>query len=127
MLRLASVVRNKDPDLLVSWDTQGAGLGYIIERGSHDDINLDMAKLLGRIPFSPGKAGDMGENNSSLFSESSEKKLEPGKERAQKEAAWTGSGLGVDWDEKVGAGQAAASIVSQYQSLFLSFIVKRLI
>jgi hypothetical protein len=29
LLRLASIVKQKDPDVLVSWDTQGGGLGYL--------------------------------------------------------------------------------------------------
>jgi hypothetical protein len=70
LLRMSSIVRWKDPDMLLSWDTQGAGLGYLIERGAAlgrsgsngTDRNLDssangktppeidMARLLGRVP-----------------------------------------------------------------------------
>jgi DNA polymerase elongation subunit (family B) len=68
LLTLASIVRRKDPDMLVSWDTQGAGLGYLVERGvalgkgnyptsmSSDpgagnfQKEIDMARLLSRIP-----------------------------------------------------------------------------
>eukprot|EP00536_Pseudo-nitzschia_multiseries_P006259 jgi/Psemu1/255250/estExt_Genewise1Plus.C_1300068 len=101
--RFKDIVRAKDPDLMLSWDTQGAGLGYIIERGhalgkassscsgEGDSIRgetsgLDMAKLLGRTPM------DLNENP---------------------EQTWQGSGLGSDWDDRVGAGVAAASIVGR--------------
>jgi hypothetical protein len=60
LLRLSSVVYSKDPDMLLSWDTQGTGLGYLIERGSkvsgtttsdlsrESEQGIDMARLLGR-------------------------------------------------------------------------------
>eukprot|EP00546_Thalassionema_frauenfeldii_P003337 CAMPEP_0178934616 /NCGR_PEP_ID=MMETSP0786-20121207/23974_1 /TAXON_ID=186022 /ORGANISM="Thalassionema frauenfeldii, Strain CCMP 1798" /LENGTH=172 /DNA_ID=CAMNT_0020612443 /DNA_START=102 /DNA_END=617 /DNA_ORIENTATION=+ len=61
LLRLASIVRWKDPDMLISWDTQGAGLGYLIERGAligkttgpnkNAVGEIDLARLLGRIPI----------------------------------------------------------------------------
>ena len=125
LLRIASIVRVKDPDMLLSWDTQGAGLGYLIERGAalgkntakgeNATTEIDMARLLGRTPRAQIKAepdwlrqlvrsedttgtalagvGDKGNN-----AKASEK--------------WKGSGLGNEWDERVGAGAAAASIVS---------------
>ena len=35
---------------------------------------------------------------------------------------WNGSGLGVEWDEQVGAGTGASSVVSHSLSPFSSFI-----
>lgn len=117
--RFKDIVRLKDPDMIISWDTQGAGLGYMIERGvalgklsksgassENDSGSLDMAKLLGRTPtdhkstkFVASVPGDKGDGQK-LGQDSSEQK-------------WTGSGLGSDWDDKVGAGAAAASIVGR--------------
>jgi hypothetical protein len=129
LLRLAGLVRTKDPDMLLSWDTQGAGLGYIVERGANlgsdtSDSNasgqskLDMAKLLGRLPFCGGQRimrGEtkVGESTPGFFSESTDRRGDQSKGKAKDQPEWTGSGLGVDWDEKVGAGQVAASIVSR--------------
>ncbi len=116
LLRLASIVKYKDPDALMSWDTQGGGLGYLIERGvalakgpaasSSGDANedstskrgkeIDMVKLLGRI---------IKKTTSSSSSPDEQQEGEQNNE-------WSGSGLGSDWDERVGAGAAAASIVS---------------
>ncbi|EED88820.1 DNA polymerase, partial [Thalassiosira pseudonana CCMP1335] len=63
--RIASIVHNLDPDVLISWDTQGSGIGYLVERGVAlgkpiDDSNgagslsskckIDMSRLLGRTP-----------------------------------------------------------------------------
>lgn len=70
-----------------SWDTQGAGLGYLIERGFI--VEQDLATLLGRTPKQAKKSMNGSE-----------------------EKGWQGSGLGGDWDDKVGAGAAASSVVS---------------
>ena len=111
----------------MSWDTQGAGLGYLIERGENvenlskmgESTKLDMAKLLGRVPFSAGDKESKTEKTN-LFNESLEKRQDSGKVKTSKETAWSGSGLGVDWDESVGAGRVAASIVRHYGSPFSS-------
>ena len=109
--RFKDIVRIKDPDMLLSWDTQGAGLGYIIERGvaigktdsrqdesSRGDSGLNMVQLLGRTPK------DKNTSNLRIPAESGQKELDH---------KWAGSGLGSDWDEKVGAGAAAASIIGR--------------
>lgn len=116
LLRLASIVRRNDPDMLLSWDTQASGLGYIIERGfsiakdsttSPDAVRgIDMARLLGRTPrintppavsrFLPKMKPENADNISSNTEDS---------------VRWNGSGLGTEWDDRVGAGAAASSIV----------------
>ena len=129
LLRLASIVRWKDPDMLLSWDTQGAGIGYLVERGcalGKKDNNrvegpvnaeIDMARLLGRTPSAQAKADNKGmkafmSNNDGL---EVLKLNEPESTEIQsKDRRWRGSGLGSDWDERVGAGAAAASIVSDF-------------
>jgi DNA polymerase zeta len=119
--RFKDIVRMKDPDMMLSWDSQGAGLGYIIERGlalgnaNHVSINtpntksgsLDMVKLLGRTP-------NQNRNNELTASSGVEIKDVPktGQED-ESEKKFKGSGLGSDWDDKVGAGAAAASIVGR--------------
>jgi hypothetical protein len=131
LLRMSSIVRLKDPDMLLSWDTQGAGLGYLIERGAalgkpgtdrNFDSNanapeIDMARLLGRVPT----VGTRKEANSTLDQKKDEaveemdaKKTSSsrGKENSKENDRWKGSGLGSEWDDRVGAGAAAASIVS---------------
>ena len=121
LLRLASIVKYKDPDALMSWDTQGGGLGYLIERGvaiakgpatsnNGDSIEnnapkrgkeIDMVKLLGRII-----------KKTTTSSSSSLVPHDQQQEGGENSNEWSGSGLGSDWDERVGAGAAAASIVS---------------
>jgi len=108
LLRLASIVKWKDPDALMSWDTQGGGLGYLIERGvalgkepssEHGGENggasaklkaIDMVKLLGRIIKKREKS--------------------PSTDDSSENTEWSGSGLGSEWDDRVGAGAAASSI-----------------
>ena len=105
LLRLASIVKWKDPDALMSWDTQGGGLGYLIERGvamgkepSSDNGGenvgasakrkaIDMVKLLGRTIKKRAKS--------------------PSTDEDSENAEWSGSGLGSEWDDRVGAGAAA--------------------
>ena len=119
---LQDIVTRKDPDMLLSWDTQGAGLGYIIERSlvlgkdtgstgqdapSSDKPAFDMVQLLGRTKASISP--------SLFFTKPS--KIEEGKSprpstEGRDERKWKGSGLGSDWDDRVGAGAASASIVS---------------
>ena len=128
LLRIASIVRQKDPDMLLSWDTQGAGLGFIIERGAMlgkagvDGLRsspgslpkcvIDMARLLGRTP----SAKDDCDDTLNEFPKQSEN---GSTNELKQEGQWKGSGLGADWDERVGAGVAAASVVSAIFSLVL--------
>jgi len=56
LLRFSHLVQHFDPDILVSWDPKGAGIGYLIERGrelgSEDGSKeLNMIRLLGRTPL----------------------------------------------------------------------------
>jgi hypothetical protein len=133
LLRLASIVRWKDPDMLLSWDPQGVGLGYIIERGAilgkavdpsraspgkKGATEVDLTRLLGRLPTARKEADVVsksffdGERTSIDAKEIDKPKGETGGAAGKKE--WKGSGLGTDWDERVGAGAAAASIVSWF-------------
>ena len=117
LTRFASIVRNKDPDMILSWDTQTAGLGYLIERaailGDGDKGGFDLAILLGRTPRAK-QASFLG---TSFKDESGEKSAIDG----TGERKWQGSGLGQDWDDKKGAGSVASSIVSPI-SFFLWFM-----
>jgi hypothetical protein len=120
LLRISSIVRWKDPDMLVSWDSQGAGIGYLVERGAlayqhHDasgqsgstkSVEIDMSRLLGRTPAASG--GLPLSSNPKAVPMTSPTAGEP-----SGSVQWKGSGLGTDWDERVGAGAAAASIVSK--------------
>eukprot|EP00957_Ditylum_brightwellii_P047027 3570481-Ditylum_brightwellii.AAC.1 len=149
LLRLASIVQWKDPDTLLSWDTQGGGLGYIIERGvfltKNDDDDkrlesssssaIDMVRLLGRTPRvipQPSSSSQL-QNGSSSFSvfgnpiganqsetnDTHNKSIknqggsndDNSKQQQTNNYTWSGSGLGAEWDERVGAGAAAASII----------------
>ena len=116
LLRVASIVKWKDPDALVSWDTQGGGIGYLIERGaalggghaecedttksSRKRNSIDMVKLLGRIIKKPTSV-PAAKGGSSVK-----------KSGISNNDIWSGSGLGSDWDDRVGAGAAASSVVS---------------
>lgn len=131
LLRLSSLVRWKDPDMLVSWDPQGSGLGYLVERGavlgkSVDSTRnspekkppqeIDMVRLLGRLPTARKCPDDR--YHQSFFERDLKAdhkeidKLKGETEVMDEKNQWKGSGLGVEWDERVGAGAAAASIVS---------------
>ncbi|KAL7553101.1 hypothetical protein ACHAWF_016353, partial [Thalassiosira exigua] len=123
--RVASILQNKDPDVLVSWDTQGAGVGYLVERGiaigkpvdSNNDAapssgKIDLARLMGRTPratsYDDSENHTAANNSSSTFGieeESQQQKDDP--------QHWSGSGLGAEWDDRVGAGAAAASIAGR--------------
>ena len=121
LLRVASIVTMKDPDILLSWDTHGSGIGYLVERGvalgksanggdekvsSDNEGGIDIARLLGRIPkVSCGKESRKTEEYEGL-------NLIDGADKDETGGAWTGSGLGSEWDDRVGAGAAASSIVS---------------
>ncbi len=121
LLRIASIVQLKDPDALVSWDTQSGGLGYLIERGvalgkpinGNDGTvcsatKVDMARLLGRTPkviaLNEFKTQEKEENVIEAFNDVQQDRGD--------DYHFGGSGLGVEWDDRVGAGAAAASIVS---------------
>ena len=121
--RFKDIVRMKDPDLMLSWDTQGAGIGYIIERGhivGNSSVEssrvesaggLDMAKLLGRTPMDKKAANFVTSIPGGKAKESNLGQIEDSNENLQQ--TWRGSGLGSDWDDRVGAGAAAASIVGR--------------
>ena len=124
--RVKDIVRMRDPDMLLSWDTQGSGLGYLIERGlqigraGHDEVvsstetntGLDLARLLGRTPNDSRLSSftRSAQFDSCLRTDEEMRPLDVPKQREAE--MWKGSGLGSDWDERVGAGAAAASIVS---------------
>jgi hypothetical protein len=126
LLRLASIVRWKDPDMLLSWDTQGSGLGYLIERGAalgkdgaEGDLvsrELDMARLLGRTPTVSSKSEsrlyESDDAAGAALDEMDRSASKGAKVISTPSHRWKGSGLGTEWDERVGAGAAAASIVS---------------
>jgi hypothetical protein len=128
LLRLASIVRWKDPDMLLSWDTQGAGLGYLIERGialGKEDCadgsvskELDMARLLGRTPTVSsrsdlgGQQSDRDDAGGAALAGMNRFASAASKPTTATTPQWKGSGLGTEWDERVGAGAAASSIVS---------------
>jgi hypothetical protein len=130
LLRLASIIRCKDPDMLLSWDTQASGLGYIIERGvvigkgssEAPDVSreLDMARLLGRTPTKSmnsessliNRLFDDATETDVVLADMDQVTVSSSNAAPSSSNRWTGSGLGSDWDERVGAGAAAASIVS---------------
>jgi len=115
LLRFSSIVQLKDPDILISWDTQSAGIGYIISRGeelrkldlANKQYQLDMIRLLGRTPRSRQSSDCV--MNGSAVEEGDDNKI-------------TGSGLGTDWDDLVGAGVLASSIVRLLNTHFCYMI-----
>jgi hypothetical protein len=108
LIRLANIIRREDPDILLSWDTQGAGLGYVVERGTYIGMK-HIPDLLGRTPFA--KASDNDDKVVPMQGANQNGPEATGTD-ANQGHEWKGSGLGSDWDERVGAGAAAASIVS---------------
>ncbi len=128
LLRIASIVKQKDPDALVSWDTQGGGIGFLVERGvaigrsidgSKNATQIDMARLLGRTPRvvvhdSPSDIAKVA--SSSFVSEQHQN------ENGQ---LWSGSGLGGEWDDMAGAGTAASSIVSLTDIIYATSTLQR--
>jgi len=117
LLRLASIVRWKDPDVLTSWDTQGGGIGYLIQRGlflnnssNHDasGSDIDMVRLLGRTPRS-GKNKIVDHAPSTLINK--DEVIEQKKTDCSRK--WEGSILGAEWDERVGAGAGPSSIIGR--------------
>lgn len=127
LLRIAAIVRQKDPDALMSWDTRSRGLGYLIDRGDaisdKEDINkqkIDMVRLLGRTPNfdkapntnSYGHLFDtVGSSNEPNFNSSKPIRF--------------GSGLGSDWDDDVGAGVGPSSIVGRLVSISVFFLIEK--
>jgi hypothetical protein len=111
LLRISSIVQWKDPDVLVSWDTQAGGLGYLIDRGfalgkkeeessgQRKRMNIDMIRLLGRTPKCRAQKKD-------------EDFMNPSEDSTEGRKQFNGSVLGADWDERVGAGAGPSSIVS---------------
>jgi len=130
LLRICSIVRWKDPDMLLSWDTQGGGLGYLIERGAAIGKScsgpvgngvlspeIDMARLFGRTP-TVGTRSDVKpieqlcKQKDETTETGADQKSAPRDKDSSRSDRWKGSGLGNEWDDRVGAGAAAASIVS---------------
>lgn len=116
LLRLASIVRWKDPDVLTSWDTQGGGVGYLIQRGlalrnntNHDanGSDIDMVRLLGRTPRNCNVV-DHGPSTLIMKDQATEETKTPDFSRK-----WEGSILGAEWDERVGAGAGPSSIIGR--------------
>lgn len=70
-----------------------------------------MARLLGRTPSDQTRTSFFGKKDANTASEATNEKESTGEKT---ENTWRGSGLGSDWDEKVGAGAAAASVVSSH-------------
>jgi DNA polymerase zeta len=127
LLRFKDIIRKTDPDILLSWDMQGAGVGYIIERGvalgrSSSQVDssiggatvstsIDMVKLLGRTPTDKRFSHCIESNLVEKMNVNSEHG--GGEPDDAKAKDWVGSGLGSDWDDKVGPGAAAASIIGR--------------
>lgn len=116
LLRIASIVRMRDPDILTSWDPQSGGLGYLIERAAaiggkpgKQPGGLDMVRLFGRNPAVEQKPAIPVDGDRDFLA-LDPKNTSNAAEKTSSE--WKGSGLGPDWDERVGPGVAAASIVS---------------
>eukprot|EP00804_Cyclotella_cryptica_P015105 CCRYP_000678-RA/>CCRYP_000678-RA protein AED:0.04 eAED:0.04 QI:194/1/1/1/0.90/0.83/12/2203/2174 len=124
LLRIASIVQLKDPDILVSWDTQGLGIGYLVERGialgksvdgsedtasSSNEKKVDIARLLGRTPKG---ASTVDSNRKTGINEEFSLHVD-GSDGKDDDYIWAGSGLGAEWDDRVGAGAAAASIAGR--------------
>jgi len=121
LLRIASIVQLKDPDSLISWETQGAGLGYLVERGialgkpldGSNGVNfstttqIDLARLLGRTP-----RAFISDESTKTTQTTAGSSFGIEVDQEQKEHTFSGSGLGSEWDDRVGAGAAASSIVS---------------
>lgn len=105
------------------------GIGYLVERGVAlgkpiDDSNgagslsskckIDMSRLLGRTPKASSDEDKSGVSGAFELGGDQE-----GKEETPQ---LSGSGLGSEWDDRVGAGAAAASIVS-YLFAFIENVV----
>ena len=84
LLRLVSIIKFRDPDMLCSWDTQGGGIGYVIKRCKVHDVD-----------FVTGV---------------SRKIWEEGKGAVREKVLLRGDGLGKDWNDSTGAGHEACSV-----------------
>jgi len=117
--RFASIVQVKDPDILVSWDTHGSGIGYLIKRGialktvtaygregEAKSTAVDMVMLLGRTPKAAEDTPTDVVLNDTLTQALS-------KVEHVDDIKWKGSGLGSEWDDLKGSGVAASSIVGR--------------
>ena len=125
--RIASIVQLKDPDVLTSWDTHGAGIGYLVERGvalgkkkaressSVVSVGIDLVRLLGRTPSVKSKDsaaafddhsadGNLKNDLDSNHDDTNNNKTTP---------PWKGSTMGTEWDDRVGPGAAASSIIGR--------------
>lgn len=128
LLRIAAIVRQKDPDILASWDTKNGGLGYLIDRGDaisekEDGVKykIDMVRLLGRSPNSDRAT------NSSMYGHLFDNGGDTDSSNIHKSKPIRfGSGLGSEWDDDVGAGVGPSSIVGRLVSalFFLSFLLR---
>jgi len=108
LLRIAALVQFKDPDTLMSWDTQSAGLGYLIDRGlaaGDNEKAIDMIRLLGRTP-----RHDNSHSEKKLLSDWSKTDESKAEDSGKK---FEGSVLGADWDDRVGAGAGPSSIIGR--------------
>jgi hypothetical protein len=115
LLRMSSIVRWKDPDMLLSWDTQGAGLGYLIERGaalgkpghnggtdrnpdSHANApEIDMARLLGRVPT----VGTRKEANSTMDQTFKRDEAVEEMDGPVEKEGGMGGRAGSEWDDRL--------------------------
>lgn len=118
LLRFASMVRLRDPDTLISWDTQGLGIGYLIDRGltlgnkENETSGIDMVRLLGRTPkHNQSKVEE--DSYDCLFDESINNNDGNKGGHTRNRKNWVGSGLGAEWDDRVGAGSGPSSIVGR--------------
>jgi hypothetical protein len=116
----------------VSWDTQGLGIGYLVERGvalgksvdgsegttsSPNEKKIDIARLLGRTP----KGSSSVDSNKKTGGNEEFSLHGDGVDGKSDDYAWAGSGLGAEWDNRVGAGAAAASIVSHLPCISIPY------
>ena len=101
LLRLASVVQWKDPDLLMSWDTLDSGLGYAVERGKV--VGVDMLRLMGRMPW----------RRFGMDEEEEEERHDQLEQQQQQQQGDIGRQVRNEWIDKVGAGQAIGNIAGR--------------
>ena len=118
LFEIAAKVTKTDPDMLISWDTQGLGIGYLVERGAavskmsqegRETAEIDMVELLGRCR----KSDEASHGSGAGLYDSLTNKTSAGTPSHASSNQWKGSGLGSEWDDRVGAGAAAASIAGR--------------
>lgn len=98
--------------------------GTALGTGKEKNINLshkaesiiDMVRLLGRTP----RLSNLSQPPTDQFTDIGSVQDKDSREQNNNiiQSSWYGSGLGVEWDERVGAGAAASSIVSMYKTSF---------